>query len=144
MEAPSPAAAKDVPEIIDFALECAKAYPSLRADKGRIKTMAEKSISSPACYTSVVRQAGTVQACLMTIVTDHVWAERKVAHVTLWASNVPGAGNTLLKDFIQWMAPRRGIRMAGVTPDFEWDYRAGLLLTRAGFEERNGSYRYYN
>ena len=120
-------------------------YPRLRADKAKIRTMISKSISSPACYTSViVDENDVVQGCLMTVIQDHLWAERKVAHMGLWASHMPRAGYAILRDFVTWLGPRRGIKLAGIQPDFDWDTRIEKMLRRAGFEKSGGSFLYYN
>ena len=140
-----PATPADIQRIIDITQEMVSMYPRLRPNNAKIKTMISKSISSPACYTSVaVDASGVVQGCLMTVVQDHMWAERKVAHMGLWVSHLPRAGYALLRDFVSWLGPRRGIRLAGIQPDFDWDIRIEKLLTRAGFEKLGGSFLYHN
>jgi len=119
-------------------------YPGLRPDKNKIKTIVAKSITSPACYTMALEAEGKLRGCLIAIVQPHTWAERQVAHIVLWVSEVPSGGVRLLRDFVLWLAPRRGIRLAGYTPDFEWDPRIGKLLIRAGFTRHGGSFLFYN
>lgn len=137
---------KDKAWLIACAMEQAKElYPRLRANKDKIEALVIDCISSAAHYAQVIEEDGELQGCLLVMVNHNMWAERRAANIHLWVSRVPTLGAKLLREFRDWFGTRRGIRVAGMVPDFDWpDERIGRLIERIGFTKCGGSYLLYN
>jgi len=114
----------------------------LRPDLQKIDRIVTECISSPAHYAGVIDGEEGVQAVLLAYVMPNFWAERSVANIVLWAGQ---GGAWLMRDFLRWLSGRRGIRLAGVSPDLDdWDNRTTELLLSLGFEATGGDLVKYN
>lgn len=134
------ATASDIKSIIEIAVEQAKRYPYLKVDKHKMVTTARDMISSPKHFVGVVDVEGSVEGVIAAIVGDNLWAQRQNCNIIMWVSRTPGGGRALLREFVKWFTPRRGIKVAGMHPDIELDSRAFNILTRAGFSKSGGAY----
>jgi hypothetical protein len=137
---------KDKAWLLACALEQAEGlYLNLRPSKEKIEALIVDCISAPSHYARVVEENGTLRGCLMAMVRPNLWAERQAASVLLWVSQIPAQGAKLLREFRRWVEGRRGIKVAGLSPDFNWpDERVGDLIERIGFTKCGASYMYYN
>ncbi len=137
---------KDREWIRDCALQHAPVfYPRLRPDREKIDALVTDCISSPAHYARVIECDGKIRGCLLAFVNPMQWAERQVARIMLWVSYIPMAGVRALREFRDWVLTRRGIKIAGMAPDFDWpDERVGHLIERIGFCKTGANYMYYN
>ena len=59
-------------------------------------------------------------------------------------ATVIGGGAALLREFRNWIVPRRGVKVAGMSPDLDIDKRALQLAERIGFKKNGGAYLIYN
>ncbi len=120
-------------------------YPEFRPDKKRINQLIIDCISSPANYAMVIESDGELRGCLMAMVGPLPWAERRIARVLLWVSYVPMEGVRMLRKFRNWVDSRRGIKVAGLSSDFDWpDIRVSHLIERTGFPKAGASYMHFN
>lgn len=135
----------DVDALVDLALEYAvKTCPEMRPDRAKIRRLVVEAISGPSNFAEVAEQDGRVQAVLIALVHDALWAERKVCNVLLWVSKLAGAGRRLLKQLKSWASARRAIRLIGLSPMFDWPATVTEILRRAGFQSRGGSFVLFN
>lgn len=137
---------QDLQQILNMAIaEADVQHPKLRADIHKIRQLVIECISSPTHYAMVAEdEGGYVQAAVLALVHDALWAERKIANLILWVSRVRSAGAHLMRRLRTWVSGRRGIRMIGVSPMVDWDERISTLLVKLGFERQGGSFIYYN
>lgn len=130
----------DTPGIEAMAQMWAIKYPHLLVDQGRLRNAVRDCVSGARHFAEVVELDGEIRGATMVYVSDHLWAQRKQAHVVFWVSEVAGAGGRMLRDVIEWAEPRRSIRFIGICPDLEIDRRALSLAERIGFKRRGSVY----
>ena len=118
-------------------------YPLL-PDKQKMKDLIVESISAPSHFAMVDEVDGRIEAVVIAMVGDNIWAQRKFANVMLWWSNKPGSGIKLLRLFRDWVLARRAIRIAGFAPDIDLDPRVYAVFERLGFVKSGGAYLLVN
>jgi len=133
-----------IPGIVELAQQWTREYPSLKPDAGRIHEAVRQCVSGAQHFAQVAVEEGRVMGATLALVNNHLWAQRKQAHIVFWVSNIPGEGATMLRNCLAWAEPRRGIRVVGMTPDFEMDPRALLLAERIGLRRNGGAYLWIN
>ena len=138
-----PATLADSEAIFDMAAKQTRVYPSLKSDTAKIKGGIKLAISTARHYVRVVDIGGKVEGVIIGLTSDNLWAQRQNCQVVLWVSHVPRAGAQLLRGFLAWVKSRRGIKLAGMAPDFDIDPRILYLVERIGFRKYGGSYLWY-
>lgn len=138
-----PAALSDLDAILELANGQAARYP-LRPDPVKMRQLAVEAISAARHFVWVAEDQGSVCAILAGMTSSNLWAQRQNCNIVLWVSECPGAGAALLRRFRDWIKPRRGIKVAGMSPDLEIDPRALALAERVGFRRHGGAYLLYN
>jgi hypothetical protein len=138
-----PATLADRGAILEFVLEEAKRYP-LRPDLAKIKAVITEATSSARHFVWVAERNGKVEGVLAGLTSDNLWAQRQNCNISLWVSRIPGAGASLLREFLAWVKSRRGIKVAGMCPDLELDPRILALAERIGFSRHGGALLFYN
>jgi hypothetical protein len=136
----------DVQVLTPWAAELAQLhYPQLRPSYINIKSALRLSISSASDYVHVAEKDGKIVAVLGVLVHDGLWTERKVANVALWVSEHEGAGRELMRQFLDWVAPRRAVRLIMLTPMSDALFtQYESALSGFGFEAAGGSLIKYN
>jgi hypothetical protein len=137
------ATAYDRQAIFELAKPYAANYPRMRLDIARAQESL-RDILYGRHFSRVAEVDGEVQAVLLAVVADNLWAARQNCNIVLWISHIPGAGRTLLREFTEWVHEGRFIKVAGACPDLNLDPTVYDILLRAGFEKRGGSYLLYN
>lgn len=119
-------------------------YP-LKRDQQKLFQGLTQAIGDRKHFVYVAEENGGVHGVLIGLTGDNLWAQRRNCHIVAWISNVPGEGAKLLRAFRDWFRGRRGIKVAGMTPDLEGlDDRAWDLATRIGFQRHGGAHLLYN
>lgn len=139
-----PAVLTDRDQVLGLLEPWLKRYP-LKPDAQRLRDGLTQALGDRRHFAAVVEENGGVHGVLIGLVGDNLWAQRRNCHIVAWISNVPGQGAGLLRAFREWFRQRRGIKVAGMTPDLNGlDERAWLLAERIGFERHGGSLLLYN
>ena len=140
-----PATLHDLDSILEIAMQQTERYPELKPNRVAMRKVGVHLISSARDYAMVGEDAtGKVGAVLLAAVQDNTWAQRQHAAMLLWASRIPGGGSELLRAFRGWVLSRRAIKVAGMSPDIDLDWRILKLAERTGFKRHGGSYLLYN
>lgn len=130
----------DERDLVELALKWAGEYPDLRPEVEKIRAVVRQGISGAAHFFEISISGSELKGATLAMVDDHLWAQRKQAHVLFWASEVPGDGAQMLRNLVAWARGRRAIRVIGMSPDLEVDPRALKVAERIGFERRGGDY----
>lgn len=124
--------------------EAKEKYPRLRFNGDKSRELATRLIADAACFCRVAVRQGEIVGAMAVSVQDNAWADRKAANIVLWVSEYPGAGMKMLREFCEWFKSRRIIRVAGMSPEFEFPERLNRALEREGFARNGGSFVMYN
>jgi hypothetical protein len=138
-----PATMGDMEVVLQLAKEQAKRYP-LKVDQSKMVQLFREGVSSAQNFVWVVEDEGRVGGVIAAFTADNLWAQRRNCNIVLWVSEVPGGGAALLRKFRDWVKPRHGVKVAGMSPDLDIDGRALRLAERIGFKKHGGSYLLYN
>jgi hypothetical protein len=138
-----PATLSDLNAVLELATEQAGRYP-LKPDRQKMIALFREGCSSAQNFLWVVEEKGKVGGALAAFTADNLWAQRRNCNILLWVSRIPGGGAALLREFRNWVVPRRGTKVAGMSPDLEVDPRALQLAERIGFKRHGGAYLLYN
>jgi len=138
-----PAKLDDRDVVLKLAKEQAKRYP-LKVDEKKMLTLFREGVSSAQDFVWVVEDNGQVGGVLAAFTGENLWAQRRNCNIVLWVSEIPGGGAALLREFRNWVVPRRGTKVAGMSPDLDIDERALHLAERIGFKKHGGAYLLYN
>lgn len=129
--------------VLKLAKEQAKRYP-LRVDEKKMLQLFREGVSSAQNFVWVAENDGRVGGVLAAFTGENLWAQRRNCSILLWVSEIPGDGAALLRAFRDWIVPRRGVKVAGMSPDLDIDKRALRLAERVGFKKNGGAYLIYN
>lgn len=138
-----PAVMEDREDLRKIGEHLVELYP-MRPDREKIEVVLDVVIQGSQHFAMVVEEDGKIQGMLIALTSPNLWAQRSNCAVLVWGSNIPGQGAALLRRFKKWLKGRRGIRVAGFTPDLDTDPRVWDLVQRIGFEQHGGSYLIYN
>jgi hypothetical protein len=139
------AAPADRAAILAAATALAKAhYPQMKQDFPKMAGVISEAVSSAQHFCWVCEEEGRVRAVLLALTSPNIWAEKRCCTALLWVSDVPGVGMELLREFARWVRGRKGIKVAGFSPDVDVDPRTWALVERVGFRKSGGSYLLYN
>ena len=141
-----PAILADVDAIFSIAVHETAGYDRLRLDVDKIRKGITQAISSARHFAWVaVDSQDRPCGALIGLTSENLWAQRKNCFIALWASDIPGEGRKLLKEFRDWVLSRRAIRVAGFVPDSDHvDWRAYAIAERMGFKRNGGTFLLYN
>lgn len=128
---------------MQIALHLAAGYP-LRPDRDRMRVVLIELISAPSHFAWICTEHDVVRGVLLAMVSDNLWAQRRHANILLWWSERAGKGVSLVRTFKRWLKDRRGIRVAGFSPDEDLGERTLQLMELLGFNRRGGSYLLFN
>ena len=137
-----PAVITDRPALLRIAKALSSRYP-LKIDVAKVQALLTEAITKPHHFVQVLEVDGEIEGVLIALTSDSLWAERQNCNIVAWMSNVRGQGTWLLKDFIRWMEPRMGIKVAGIWPDLTIDPRALDTAEQLGFAKHGGAYLKY-
>lgn len=140
-----PATLADLDMLIRVSTKACELYPKLVPDIKKIRAVLIEAISSPANFAYVSDDEGEITGVLIGLTGKNLWAQRQNCFIPMWLSSKPGEGVMLLRRFKQWLITRRGIRVAGFSPDIsEIDPRTWELVELLGFKRYGGAYLLYN
>lgn len=136
----------DMAQITSLIVRYAKAlYPQMRPDTAKITTLIRETVKSGSDFAWVAERDGQIVAVLGALVHDALWAERKIANVIAWVSEAAGAGRELMRRLIAWAAPKRAVKLIGLSPMSDTVTKTcTLALTRLGFVSEGASLVRYN
>ncbi len=139
-----PATLQDMGAIYEMACEQAARYEKLRIDRDKMKHTIRTAISSKSHCALVVEEGNKVIGVLGGMTTQNVWAQKQACGISIWHSKNPFGLRRLLEEFLVWVKPRRGIRVAGFAPDIDCHPGIWRIAARLGFEKHGGAYLLYN
>lgn len=129
----------DGKQILDLLLPYTEHYP-LTPDTPKIRQTLATAISSAQHYAYVSERDGVIEAVLIGLSSDNLWARKRNCNIVAWVSKAPGKGAELLRNFRDWVRTRPAIRVAGACPDIDLDSRVWDLAERIGFKRQGGAY----
>ncbi len=134
---------RDVPAIVDLALEAVSADPlPLVASRERIAIAAQTVIADNGSFCWVAEDDSGIQACVAAEVGPGFWFERMQASVLMFFTRKAGAGVMLLREFARWLKSRPAIKAAIFALEPHADPRIGKLLVRLGFKHQSMQFSY--
>jgi hypothetical protein len=139
-----PAEMSDKRDILALAKEQAARFPKLRMDIEKINDGIVNALLDSKSFVHVVEDEGKVTGVIIALTTPNLWAQRACSTVVLWVSKTPGGGVALLRAFRGWIKARRAVKLGGISPNLDLDWRILKIMERAGFERHGGSYLLYN
>lgn len=124
----------DIPAITAIGLEAlrAQAYPGLVISPEKVEHVARECVTSASNFAWVAERDGVVGGAVCALVHDQMWYARKQASVVQFASNIPGDGAKLLREFMRWARGRPAIKLISFSLECDADPRIGKLLERLG------------
>lgn len=135
---------RDKREILVLAKEQAARFPKLRMDIEKINDCVVNAMLDNKSFIQVVEDEGKVTGVIGAITTPNLWAQRSCSNVVIWVSKTPGGGVALLRSFKDWIKGRRAVKLGGISPNLDLDWRILKIMERTGFEKHGGSYLLYN
>jgi hypothetical protein len=126
----------DVPAVVKLGIEALEREkePGLVICPDRCRAMAIECISKNSNFGFVSEINGEVVAALGAQVSELLFYERNQATVVQYYSKVPGEGIKLMREFLRWVEPRRGIKIVCFMVEVIQDPRTKKLLSRLGFK----------
>jgi len=126
----------DIPAIVSLGIEALERdpYPGLVISKDKVKALAMECVTGAGNASFIAEYKGEVVAAVSAIIHEQMVYERKQATVVQYYTRKAGAGIEVMRAFLEWAKPRRGIKNIIFTLEARGDERIGKLLNRMGFE----------
>lgn len=138
-----PAAAADIPAIVDLAVESVSRDPlPVKIDRAAMAETAAELIKGNQHFSWVAEQDGAIVAAVGAQVAPGFWFQRNQCSVLMFYSRRAGPGIALLREFARWVKSRPTIKLALFSLEPGMDRRIGLLLRRLGFSMETPQYVY--
>ena len=134
-----PAALRDVPGIMDLAMEALNddPYETWRIDRDKVKAVAIECISGASNFAWVCEENGEIVASVVALVHPMTFYERSQATVMqFYSRGKNGQGVRLIKEFLRWAKGRPIIKHIVFTLERNADPRIEDVLTRLGMTNK--------